>query len=199
MNAFGDTFDNISEENGMPSLYDFWKVPSDPADSYLREFDREAAIAAGYSIDSVDEFEKFTVRHNLAYCERARDNSKLIRESMLMYKNGVISAQMLYNVIDDPFGAVLGELTDDPIINGIYKIGKLAWDLYHGKISSLEDEIMDSARDDFIGQEIDTYVELMDREIERLAEHIEDLEEEIKVYRAELRKFDKYYFWETIF
>lgn len=198
MNAFGDTEDNISSTNEMPSLYDYWYVK--PGDYlFLREFDRQGALNAGFSEERVDEFEKFTVRHNIAYCEKTCDNIDIICSSLELYSTGVVSGHKLYSIISDPIGALIDENTDNIYAKAAYRIGKLAWGVYTGNIKDISKAITGEAMDDLVGEGVKSYADQLEEDIKTLLEEKEKVEKLMNEYKAELARFKKRYFWEYIF
>lgn len=195
--AFGDSFDNISDENGMPSLYDFWR--SDSEYSYLEYFDKQAALNAGYSKEAVEEFEKYTVQHNIAYCDRVYENLELAYSAIEMHASGISTGYDLYSFIDDPFGFLLGEYTDNIFVNSVYRVGKIAWGVYTGDITDVAEAVTDEAMDDVIEDGINTYSEQLKKDAKVFKEQAEKVKAVRNIYTRRLADFDKGYFWELFF
>lgn len=197
--AFGDSVGNISDTNGIPSLYDFWANPSGDAFSYIKVFDKEAALQAGHSAEQVAEFAKFTVRHNIAYCEKARENTELIYESITLFRDGLISGLKLYSFVDDPLDAIIDEKTDNMVIKSLYRIGKIAWGVSRGDITDITAAVSKEATGDFVKIGIKTYAEQLESDAAVLLDHINNLDSTIAEYEQELQQYGKQYFWENIF
>ena len=196
--AFGDTYDNISDQNGIPSLYDFWA--SDPEYSYLKYFDKQAALNAGHSRESVEEFEKYTVYHNAAYCDRIYENLKLAYESVMLTASGVTAGYEIYSFVDDPLGYVLGEAADDNIVvNSIYRVVKITWGVFTGDVTDIAEAVVDEAKGDIIEDGINTYSEQLKKDAKVIEKQAEKVKAIRNVYTRRLADFKKDYFWEMFF
>ena len=195
--AFGDSFGYISEENAMPSLYDFWA--SDSEYSYLKSFDKSAALNAGYSKKTVEEFEKYTVHHNVSYCDRVYENLELACSAIEMHASGISTGYDLYSFIDDPFGFLLGEYTDNIFVNSVYRVGKIAWGVYTGDITDIAEAVTDEAMDDVIENGINTYSEQLKKDAKAFKEQAEKVKKVRDTYTRRLADFDEGYFWELFF
>ena len=198
LSSFGDTFDNISEEGGMPSLYDFWTTtPGEFA--FVKEFDRQAALNAGYSEERVDEFERFTLRHNAAYFDKMCENITLIHDSLELYSAGIISGMKLYDFIDDPIGALIDSSTDDMTVKSCYRIGKIVWGVFTGDIKDIAEAVSDVAFEDYVKMGVKSYAEQLELDAKQLESQKFKIEMAAAEYRARAEQTDKKYFWEYIF
>ncbi len=195
--AFGDTFDNISNENGMPSLYDFWG--QDSQYSYLKYFKKHDALNAGYSKEAVEEFEKYTVQHNIAYCDRVYEKLELLYSSVDLHASGISTGYELYSAIDDPFGYLLGEYTDNVFVNSIYRVGKIVWGVCTGDITDVAEAVTDDVMGDLIEDGINTYSEQLKKDAKAIKDQAEKVKAIRNIYTRRLADFDEGYFWELFF
>lgn len=195
--AFGDSFYCVSDDNGLPSLYDFWS-DSSAENPYLKVFDEQAALEAGHSKDRVEEFAKYTIRHNIAYCEKVRDYASRAASAARSAQQGTLAGYQLYSVIDDPFGAIIDE-TDNFVLKAIYRVGKIGWGIFTGDITDVFDAVTDEAMGDFVEDGINSYAEQLGKDAALLEETAQQYQKKIDAYKKDLSKYGNKYFWENLF
>lgn len=195
--AFGDSFYCVSDDNGLPSLYDFWS-DSSAENPYLKVFDEQAALEAGHSKDRVEEFAKYTIRHNIAYCEKVRDYASRAASAARSAQQGTLAGYQLYSVIDDPFGAIIDE-TDNFVLKAIYRVGKIGWGIFTGDITDVFDAVADEAMGDFVEDGINSYAEQLGKDAALLEETAQQYQKKIDAYKKDLSKYGNKYFWENLF
>ncbi len=145
------------------------------------------------------EFEKYTVQHNVAYCDRIYENLSLAYESVMSTASGISAGYKVYDFVDDPFGYVLGEATDNIIVDAIYRIGKIAWGVFTGDITDVAEAVADEAMGDIVEDGINTYTEQLQKDAKILKEQADNVRAIRNIYTRRLADFKEDYFWEIFF
>lgn len=199
LSAFGDTFDNISDENGIPSLYDFWENQEDDC---LKVFNKQAALEAGHSKERVTEFEKYTIMHNIAYYKKVNEKLLALSYSINLIAEGSQTCFDTYSLVtdlkDDALGTVI-DSTDNEVLKSLYSFIDFIIDAVTGDFEGAVENVGDDMKGDFLDSIIQSYIDEFKGFADLINEEVEKINAIINEYNRELKKFKKKYSWEWFF
>ncbi len=109
---FGDSPDSISATSDISSLYDLWYDSTETISVYpitVKNVDTEKALRSGHSLEKIEGFEQYTLRHNLGEIKKVRAAVQIQYNVLSGIATYGEPAKALFDLVTNPLGFVLDQ------------------------------------------------------------------------------------------
>ena len=173
--AFGDSYDSVSADNDLTSLYDLWE-PKELSDSYgtyviIQSFDEEEALADGHSYEKVADFADYTRRHNLMILKAVRNELELMYTATSHMDDAVELVFFGVDIVTNPVGTIIDLKMKNMGIGDL----KLVYQIFFDWDGLITDMVKDEIKEELAAESI-KMSELCKKQLESVNRWIDEIE-----------------------